>query len=158
MRIVAYYVMEKFCICLFCLIARWCSFLVFMFQDDFVFHSVESINQNKVVYYKSFITFQIASHVCNFFKKSENFIELSKNRRRQITYRQSKAKYNYQNKLPKVNKNTSNYKPTSEDKFQNKLLKGNQKAIQQHFSQSLVQTCGNISHFQHNSPLAEVQN
>ena len=31
---------------------------------------------------------------------------------------------------------------TGQDSFQNKLLKGNQKAIQQHFSQSLVQNLG----------------
>ena len=36
MCIAAYYVMEKFYICLFCFIGRWCSFLVFMFQDGFV--------------------------------------------------------------------------------------------------------------------------
>ena len=57
------------------------------------------------------MTFQIASHVCNFFKISEYFIELGKNRQRQSTYRLSKAKYNYQNKLTEVNKNTSNYRP-----------------------------------------------
>ena len=45
-------------------------------------------------------------------------------------------------KKKKKNKKTTNYRPRSQDSFQNKLLKGNQKAIQQHFSQSLVQNLG----------------
>ena len=94
-----------------------------------------------MVYYRSFMTFQIASHVCNFFKIREYFIELGKNRQRQSTYRLSKAKYNYQNKLTKVNKNTSNYRPRH---FPKQTTIGKQKATQQHFNQSLVQNCGNI--------------
>ena len=49
-------------------------------------------------------------------------------------------KYNYQNNLANVSNNTSNYRPTGQDRFQIKVQKGNEKAIPQHFSPSVVQT------------------
>ena len=126
MCITTYYVMKKFCICLFCFIAGGVQFWFLCFMMA-LFHVAKFINQNKVVYYRSFMTFQTASHVCNFFKTSEYFIELSKNRQRQSTYRLSKAKYNYQIKQTKVKQEYKQLQVNKSRQFPKQITKRKQK-------------------------------
>ena len=87
------------------------------------------------------MTFQIARYIRNFFITSV-FFDLHKKDIKKSTYWLSKDKYNYQNNLANVNNNTSNYRPTGQEKFQIKVQKGNENAIQQHFNPSVVQTWG----------------
>ena len=122
-----------------CFIVRWCAFLDFMFQDG-------SMSYCKIITNRGYITLalwqptycplysQLLHNNCIFWPTQKRYKE--------STYWPSKATYSYQNNLANLNNNTSNYRPTGQDRFQIKVQKGNEKAIQQHFSPSVVQTWG----------------
>ena len=122
-----------------CSIVRWCAFLDFMFQDG-------SMSCCKIITDRGYITLalwqptycplylQLLHNKCIFWPTQKRY--------KQRTYWLSKAKYSYQNNLPNLNNNTTNYRPTGQDRFQIQVQKGNEKAIQQHFSPSVVQTWG----------------